>query len=65
MDEKRAPVPHDYMTSAEVAEMLRISPSTLCRWRQTGRGPRVTWLSSSCPRYRRSDVESWLHTVAA
>lgn len=57
--------PFDYLTSSEVAELVRISPSTLCRWRQTGHGPRVTWLSSSCPRYRRADVESWLRRVAA
>lgn len=53
------------LTSAEVARALRVSPSTLCRWRQTGHGPRVVWLSASCPRYRRQDVEAWVSRVAA
>lgn len=54
-----------YLTSSEVAEWIRVSPSTLCRWRRAGRGPRVTWLSEGCPRYRRADVETWLREVAA
>lgn len=53
------------LTSEEVAEWMQVAPSTLCRWRQTGHGPRVIWLSPSCPRYRRSDVEAWLDGVAA
>lgn len=53
------------LTSAEVARALRVSPSTLCRWRQTGHGPRVVWLAPSCPRYRRQDVEAWVSRVAA
>jgi predicted DNA-binding transcriptional regulator AlpA len=55
----------ELLTSEEVAEWMRVAPSTLCRWRQTGRGPRVIWLSPSCPRYRRSDVETWLERVAS
>ena len=52
-------------TSREVAEALKVTPSTLCRWRATGKGPRVYWLSPDSPRYRRSDVLSWLEEVAA
>jgi predicted site-specific integrase-resolvase len=55
----------EFLMSVEVARWLRVSPATLCRWRQTGRGPRVTWMSASCPRYKRSDVEAWLAKVAA
>jgi predicted DNA-binding transcriptional regulator AlpA len=55
----------EFLTSEEVAKWLRVSPSTLCRWRQAGRGPRVTWLSASCPRYERSDVEAWLKRAVA
>ncbi len=55
----------DYLTSEEVADWIRISQSTLCRWRQRGEGPRVTWLSAKCPRYRRTDVETWLAKVVA
>lgn len=53
------------LTTQEVAEALQVSPSTLCRWRQVGTGPRVTWLSGNCPRYRHADVETWLERVAA
>jgi predicted DNA-binding transcriptional regulator AlpA len=53
------------LTSREVAVALKVSKSTLCRWRQTGLGPRVTWLSPTCPRYRRSDVDVWLRRMAA
>lgn len=55
----------EFMTTDEVATWLKVSPSTLCRWRQVGQGPRVTWLSPACPRYRRSDVEAWLDGAAA
>ena len=55
----------DYLTSEELAAWLRVSPSTLCRWRKTGQGPRCTWLSSTCPRYLRADVEAWLRRAAA
>ena len=67
-----AAAPEDYATSGaeflmseEVALWLRVSQATLCRWRQSGCGPRVTWMSRTCPRYRRSDVESWLKKVSA
>lgn len=55
----------DYLTSDELAAWLRVSPSTLCRWRKTGQGPRCTWLSATCPRYLRADVEAWLRRAAA
>ncbi len=55
----------DYLTSEELATWLRVSPSTLCRWRKTGQVPRCTWLSSTCPRYLRADVEAWLRRAAA
>lgn len=53
------------LTSEEVAEWMHVSRATLCRWRQTGHGPRVVWLSRVCPRYRRADVEWWLEQVAS
>lgn len=55
----------EYLTTEEVATWIRVSPSTLCRWRQTGWGPRVTWLAASCPRYKQDDVTVWLEQVAA
>ena len=48
------------MTSAEVAALLRVNPSTIRRWRLTADGPPVTWLTASTPRYLRCDVEAWL-----
>ncbi len=54
-----------YLTTNEVAQWIRVSASTLCRWRQDGRGPRATWLSETCPRYKRSEVEKWLREAAA
>jgi predicted DNA-binding transcriptional regulator AlpA len=48
------------MTTTEVAELLRVDPSTLSKWRSCGQGPRATWLTPSTPRYARSDVLAWL-----
>ena len=48
------------LTTREVAKWLNVHPSTLVRMRQIGQGPRVLWLTASCPRYRAGDVESWL-----
>ena len=53
------------MTTTEVAEALRVAPSTLCRWRAQGVGPRVFWLGEATPRYRHSDVVAWLEGIAA
>lgn len=50
----------ELMTRAEVAQVLKVSVPTLCRWAQEGRGPRVTWLSVSIPRYERRDVLEWI-----
>jgi predicted DNA-binding transcriptional regulator AlpA len=52
------------LTTAEVAKLLRVNRSTVCRWRSSGGGPRVTWLSSTIPRYVREDVLDWLQRVA-
>lgn len=55
----------EYLTTEEVALLLRVAPSTVCRWRLAGRGPRVTWLSPSLPRYKKSDLFAWLEGVAS
>lgn len=39
----------EILTSKEVAQWIRISESTLCRWRQRGMGPQVTWMTPTCP----------------
>ena len=54
-----------YLTTAELAKVTKVDPSTLSRWRQRGEGPRVTWLSSTCPRYLWADVAAWLKESAA
>lgn len=53
------------LTTREVSRAVQVSPSTLCRWRQSGQGPRVTWLSPFIPRYRPEDVDAWLKKAAA
>lgn len=53
------------MTTDEVAQWLRLSSATLCRWRQAGAGPPCLWLARGVPRYRRCDVQRWLDEVAA
>lgn len=47
------------ITSKEVAALLRVSESTLCRWRDRGDGP--PWLDlAGVPRYSVDDVKMWL-----
>lgn len=53
------------LTSAEVAEWLKVNRPTLSRWRTEGVGWRVTWLSGSIPRYQRAHVIAWLQRVAS
>lgn len=53
------------LTSKQVCDLLGVAPSTLCRWRQTGKGPRVYWLGVGSPRYREDDLVEWLERMAA
>lgn len=53
------------LTTREVASLLAVAPSTVCRMRQQGSGPAVIWVTPSVPRYRLADVEAWLERVAA
>jgi predicted DNA-binding transcriptional regulator AlpA len=55
----------ELLTTEEVATWLKVAPSTVCRWRLAGKGPRVVWLAPSLPRYRRGDLAAWLEQVAA
>ncbi len=52
------------LTTAEVARALKVAPSTLCRWRAQGVGPRVFWLGEGTPRYREADIVAWLEVVS-
>jgi len=38
--QQNAPVANDFLTDAEVASILRVSPWTVRRWRTKGIGPR-------------------------
>ncbi len=51
------------LTTAEVAQLLHVNRSTVCRWRSCNAGPPVVWLSPSIPRYR-PDVRDWLERAA-
>lgn len=55
----------EFLTTREVAAALKIAPSTVCRWRAAGLGPRVFWVAPASPRYKRADVLAWLEQVAA
>ena len=48
-----------YMTQAEAAELLRLSPRTLERLRVIGTGPRFAKAGRRVL-YRRGDVEAWV-----
>ena len=47
------------LKSSEVAEILGVSPSMLCRWRASLKGPPFIDLEGN-PRYRSDAVEAWL-----
>ena len=51
------------LTTAEVAERLRVSISFLAKARVSGLGPRFIKVGRAC-RYRPSDVESYARSCA-
>jgi predicted DNA-binding transcriptional regulator AlpA len=53
------------LNTTQVAKALGVNPSTVCRWRAQGIGPRVYWLGKASPRYREDDVLDWLERKAA
>lgn len=48
-----------YMTTGEVAELLRTPPETLRFWRHIGKGPR-SWKPGRIVLYDRADVMQWI-----
>lgn len=49
----------EMFTALEVAEMLKVHPKTLARWRRTKIGPK--WINvGGLVRYRRDDLDEWL-----
>lgn len=48
------------LTSKEVAGILAVTEPTLARWRSEGKGPSWIELGHRVPRYRMSDLETWV-----
>lgn len=49
----------EYMTTAEVAELLRTSPESVRFWRHVGKGPR-SFKAGRRVLYAREDVQAWI-----
>ncbi len=52
--------PGDLATSAEVCEVLGLTPGALAQLRYSGSGPRFIKITGRAVRYRWADVEAWL-----
>jgi predicted DNA-binding transcriptional regulator AlpA len=53
--------PPQLLTKREVAELLRLNPWSVDRLRRTDPAfPECVWISGTSPRWRLSDIESWL-----
>lgn len=54
-------MPDEFYTPEELARIAKVQTQTLAKWRsQRLHGPRFIKIGKHV-RYRRSDVESWLH----
>lgn len=49
-----------FLTEAEAAEVIRVSPRTMRRWRTEGIGPPVAGYAGRRALYRRSELLAWL-----
>lgn len=54
-----------FMSSAEVAEKLGVTPKTLTNWARKGIGPKRYNFSSRLSRYKVDDVLEWIESNAA
>jgi hypothetical protein len=53
----------EFLTPAETASLLKVTPQTLANWRYKKTGPHFTKLSPGRGgriRYRRREIEQWL-----
>jgi len=50
---------HDYLTPAELADLVRLPLGTIYAWRHKGTGPPALKVGRHI-RYRRCDVDAWL-----
>lgn len=54
----------NYLTTQEVAAMLRIAPQTLEKARSTGLGPQIPFIKvGRAVRYASDDVTAWIETM--
>lgn len=53
------------LSPAEVARLLGVTTSTLCRLRQEGKGPRFIWVTDHTPRYREDDLLAYIEERAS
>ncbi|MDN4055691.1 MULTISPECIES: helix-turn-helix domain-containing protein [unclassified Massilia] len=55
--------PSSYLTTKEVASLLRIAPQTLEKARSTGLGPQIPFVKvGRAVRYACEDVRAWVET---
>lgn len=55
----------DLLTEKEVADLTRLSPKTIGKWRRDGRLPRACWLRlGGRVVYRRDEIEAWITAQA-
>jgi predicted DNA-binding transcriptional regulator AlpA len=50
----------DWLSAAQVSDLLGISIHTVNRWRDRKVGPRYVKLSATCVRYHRDDIEQYV-----
>jgi excisionase family DNA binding protein len=53
----------EWLTTVELAEWFQVPVETVRRWRYVGTGPKGMRLGRHV-RYRRSDIEAWLHHLS-
>jgi hypothetical protein len=57
-----APTLPQYLTSADAAKVLSVSPQTLARWRMEGVGPDWIKVSRNVVRYERTALDRYLES---
>ena len=51
---------HEVWKTSEAAAYLRISVSSLTKWRITGYGPKYIRIGPKAVRYRQEDLDAWM-----